>query len=232
MCASGLESVEAGLVFCGSSSGSRPEYAVAARMMGEALAREGYGTRLRRRLRRGRWARSPMRPWRPAAKVHRRDPRGRWFLGRSLTQTLPLSTWSDRCTGGKALMADLSDAFVALPGGYGTLEEFCEVLTWAQLGLHRKPCGLQCGALLARCSRCWITPSRRRFVRPEHRALIRREREPERLLERMASHHSANVEKWIGRDPRDSWSMMPSNHSRSIGITRPAATAKSEYAVG
>src|SRR4030095_2282898 len=42
----------------------------------------------------------------------------------------------------KALMADLSDAFIALPGGYGTIEEFCEVLTWAQLGLHRKPFGL------------------------------------------------------------------------------------------
>src|SRR5882672_10752018 len=42
----------------------------------------------------------------------------------------------------KALMAELSGAFIALPGGYGTLEEFCEVLTWAQLGLHQKPCGL------------------------------------------------------------------------------------------
>ena len=42
----------------------------------------------------------------------------------------------------KQLMADLSDAFVALPGGFGTLEEFCEVLTWNQIGIHRKPCGL------------------------------------------------------------------------------------------
>src|ERR671931_564342 len=42
----------------------------------------------------------------------------------------------------KALMAELANAFIALPGGYGTLEEFCEVLTWAQLGLHRKPCGI------------------------------------------------------------------------------------------
>ena len=42
----------------------------------------------------------------------------------------------------KALMADLSDAFIALPGGFGTLEEFCEVVTWSQLGLHAKPCGI------------------------------------------------------------------------------------------
>jgi uncharacterized protein (TIGR00730 family) len=42
----------------------------------------------------------------------------------------------------KAMMADLSDAFVAMPGGFGTLEEFCEVLTWTQLGLHAKPCGI------------------------------------------------------------------------------------------
>jgi hypothetical protein len=60
----------------------------------------------------------------------------------------------------KALMAELSDAFIALPGGYGTLEEFCEVLTWAQLGLHQKPHGLlNVEGYLTRYSSSLITPS-------------------------------------------------------------------------
>src|SRR4030095_14093186 len=86
----------------------------------------------------------------------------------------------------KALMAELSDAFIALPGGYGTLEEFCEVLTWAQLGLHGKPCGLlnvegYYDSLLA----LFDHAVRERFVRPWHREMILEDRDPERLLERM-----------------------------------------------
>ena len=73
----------------------------------------------------------------------------------------------------KALMTDLSDAFVALPGGFGTLEEFCEVVTWAQLGLHAKPCGLlnvvgYYSPLLAMLDRA----VQERFLKPENRALV------------------------------------------------------------
>ena len=73
----------------------------------------------------------------------------------------------------KALMADLSDAFVALPGGFGTLEEFCEVVTWTQLGLHAKPCGILnvlgfYSPLLAMLDHA----VEERFLKPENRALV------------------------------------------------------------
>ncbi len=101
----------------------------------------------------------------------------------------------------KALMADLADAFVALPGGFGTMEEFCEVLTWAQLGLHRKPHGLLNVAgfydpLLA----FFDHTVAENFVRPAHRALVVAETEPERLLERLTSVQPPNLDKWIDRE--------------------------------
>ncbi len=101
----------------------------------------------------------------------------------------------------KALMADLADAFVALPGGYGTFEEFCEVVTWAQLGLHRKPCGLLnvgrfYDPLLAFFDHAVVE----RFVRPEHRALVLQDDDPEGLLERLARFHPPLLEKWIDRE--------------------------------
>jgi uncharacterized protein (TIGR00730 family) len=101
----------------------------------------------------------------------------------------------------KALMAELSGAFVALPGGYGTLEEFCEVLTWAQLGLHARPCELLNVAgyydpLLALLDHAVAE----RFVRPAHRALVIEEQDPETLLDRLARHTVPKTEKWIEQD--------------------------------
>ena len=98
----------------------------------------------------------------------------------------------------KALMAALSDAFVALPGGYGTLEEFFEVLTWAQLGLHPKPCAVLNVAgyydpLLALLDHAVAE----RFVKPIHRSLVLVEVEPERLLDRLRDYRPPAVEKWI-----------------------------------
>jgi uncharacterized protein (TIGR00730 family) len=103
----------------------------------------------------------------------------------------------------KALMADLSDAFVALPGGFGTLEEFCEVLTWAQLGIHRKPCGLlnadgYYDPLLALLDHAVAE----RFLRPAHRALVLEERDLERLLDRLATSRLPDLEKWVDREER------------------------------
>jgi uncharacterized protein (TIGR00730 family) len=94
----------------------------------------------------------------------------------------------------KARMADLSDAFVALPGGFGTFEEFCEVLTWSQLGLHRKPCGLvnvdgYYDHLLALLDHA-VTE---RFVRPEDRALVLEATEPEPLLDLLAENEGVGV---------------------------------------
>ena len=98
----------------------------------------------------------------------------------------------------KALMAELADAFVALPGGYGTFEEFYEVLTWAQLGLHQKPCGLLnvegfYNPLLSLVDHAIAE----RFIRPEHRALIVEAQDPDSLLSLLAHYRPPSVEKWI-----------------------------------
>jgi uncharacterized protein (TIGR00730 family) len=103
----------------------------------------------------------------------------------------------------KALMADLSDGFVALPGGFGTFEEFCEVLTWQQLGIHTKPCGLLNVAgyydpLLALFDRAL----REEFLREQHRAIVLTDTDPGRLLDRFAEFRPPSVVKWIAPDER------------------------------
>ncbi len=101
----------------------------------------------------------------------------------------------------KAVMAELAGAFIALPGGYGTLEEFCEIITWSQLGLHRKPCGLLniqgfYNPLLAQIERA----VQERFIRQEHQSLIIVEEEPEPLLKRLMQFKPSLRHKWIDRD--------------------------------
>jgi len=86
----------------------------------------------------------------------------------------------------KQLMYDLSDGFIALPGGWGTLDELCEIVTWSQLGIHRKPCGLLntegfFDALLQFINDC----TRREFIHPSHRDLLIVDHSPETLLEKM-----------------------------------------------
>ena len=101
----------------------------------------------------------------------------------------------------KAMMADMSDAFIALPGGFGTLDEFCEILTWAQLGLHAKPCGLLnvqgfYDPFLAQLDAAVSAG----FLRASHRQLITVETSPEKLLSRLLAAHPAPEHKWIDRD--------------------------------
>jgi uncharacterized protein (TIGR00730 family) len=87
----------------------------------------------------------------------------------------------------KERMAELADAFVALPGGMGTLEETAEILTWAQLGLHHKPCGLlDVEGYWAPLVAFLDQAVRERFLRPQHRDLLVVERDPEALLDRLA----------------------------------------------
>ncbi|MBS1819179.1 MAG: TIGR00730 family Rossman fold protein [Acidobacteria bacterium] len=100
----------------------------------------------------------------------------------------------------KALMAELSDGFIAMPGGWGTLEELFEVLTWAQLGLHTKPCGLlnvdgYFDPLLAFLTHA----SDEQFVRREHDQWLVVAHRPEELLDRFASFRPPQVRKWIDR---------------------------------
>lgn len=103
----------------------------------------------------------------------------------------------------KAVMSDLSDGFVAMPGGFGTLEEFCEVLTWSQLGIQSKPCGLfnverYYEPLLALFNQA----VREGFLNLPNRRLVLDDESPERLLAKMAGFRPESASKWIAREER------------------------------
>jgi len=101
----------------------------------------------------------------------------------------------------KAMMVEISDGFIALPGGLGTFEEFCEIVTWAQLGLHAKPVGLlnvegYFDPLIAQIDRA-VTEE---FAHPNNRRLVLCESNPDRLLDLMESYKAPVVEQWIDPD--------------------------------
>lgn len=101
----------------------------------------------------------------------------------------------------KALMADLADAFIALPGGFGTFEELFETITWAQLGIHAKPIGILNAAgyfddLLSFLDRSFDDG----FIRPKYRELYYVSDEPRDLLDQLRTHRPPDVERWLPRD--------------------------------
>jgi uncharacterized protein (TIGR00730 family) len=98
----------------------------------------------------------------------------------------------------KAMMVQLSDAFVALPGGFGTLDEISEVLTWGQLGLHGKPCGLLNVDGFFNLLIAWLDhATARRFIREEHRAMLLVESDLVALLERLRDYRPPRVSPLI-----------------------------------
>jgi uncharacterized protein (TIGR00730 family) len=115
---------------------------------------------------------------------------------RGLTELRIVGSMHER----KALMADLSGAFIALPGGYGTWDELCEALTWSQLGLHRKACALLnvCGyydPMLQMADRA-VSEG---FLKSVHRDLLLTESDPGLLLDRLGRYEAPIVDKWIDR---------------------------------
>ena len=101
----------------------------------------------------------------------------------------------------KAMMAELADGFIAMPGGVGTFEEFFEVVTWTQLGLHRKPCGLLNVSGFYSPLAAFIDQAvSEGFIKPVHRAAIVVDDDPERLLNTLLSIKLPDVPKWIRRE--------------------------------
>ncbi len=101
----------------------------------------------------------------------------------------------------KAIMADISDGFIALPGGLGTIEELFEVLTWSQLGFHKKPCALlNVKQYYDNLSLFLDHAVAQEFIKDVHREMLLVEEEPDKLLELMAVYHPPVVDKWIGRN--------------------------------
>lgn len=115
----------------------------------------------------------------------------------NLTELIVVTSMHER----KARMAELADGFVALPGGWGTFEEIFEILTWAQLGIHSKPCGLLNIANYFDHLALFLQHAmEQRFVREEYQAMIIMEQQPEVLLDRFSQYQPPLVRKWIGAD--------------------------------
>jgi uncharacterized protein (TIGR00730 family) len=194
-----MASVARVCVFCGSSPGRGEGYLGAARRLGTALARHGFG------LVYGGASVGLMGAVADAALAAGGHVTGviptalvnKELAHPGLSDLRVVASMHQR----KATMADLSDAFIAMPGGIGTLEETFEILTWAQLGLHAKPCAfLDVGGYYQRLLAFLEHGIAERFVRPEHRAVFLVDAEPDRLLDRLATFSPPVVEKWIGRD--------------------------------
>lgn len=185
-------------VFCGSSPGARPEYATAARQLGASLARQG--TRLvyggARVGLMGDLADAVLQAGGQVTGVIPEPLMSREVAHTGLADLRIVPTMHDR----KALMAELADAFLAIPGGAGTLEEFFEVWTWAQLGIHRKPCGvLNVHGFFDGLLTFLDHAVAERFLRIEHRAMVLVDDDADRLLERFAGYRAPGVAKWIDR---------------------------------
>lgn len=184
-------------VFCGANPGYREAYGRAARSLGSLLVRRGLG------LVYGGGGIGLMGTVSSAVLTAGGDVTG--VIPRSLmeregvvadgvTDLRVVDSMHQR----KALMAELSDAFIALPGGLGTFEELFEVLTWAQLGIHGKPVGLlDCDGYWRRLVAAIDHAVAEGFIRPEHRELLLVESDAERLLDRLVGYQPPQVEKWI-----------------------------------
>jgi uncharacterized protein (TIGR00730 family) len=187
-------------VFSGSSSGAREQYTEAARSLGRELALGGvrvvYGGASV-----GLMAATADGALEAGGEVVGVIPRAlieKEIAHAGLTELRVTESMHER----KALMGELSDGFIALPGGYGTLDELAEVLTWSQLGLQAKPCGLLDVAgyfddLLAFLDHA----VEEAFIRTEHRRLVLVETDPARLLETMNAWHPVRRDKWLDDSP-------------------------------
>ncbi|WP_262298552.1 LOG family protein [Microvirga sesbaniae] len=183
-------------VFCGSSSGQDPVYLEAARSLGETLAANGIelvyggasvglmGAVADAVLARGGHVIGVM----PQSLVDKE------IAHRGLSDLRVVGSMHER----KALMAELADGFVALPGGLGTFEELFEIWTWAQLGYHRKPCALlNAGGFYDKLTDFLDDVVDRGFVKPIHRAMLIVESKPAALVEAVRSYEPPKVDKWI-----------------------------------
>lgn len=185
-------------VFCGSNFGARPLYRDAAKKLGESLARRGvelvYGGGNVGLM--GAVADAVLARGGKVIGVIPESMKAKELAHAGLTELRVVSSMHER----KALMAELADGFIALPGGLGTFEEFCEMLTWAQLGFHRKPCALlNAGAYYNPLLALFDHAVEEGFVHAAHRDIVIVGDDAEQLLEKMAAYQAPAVEKWLGR---------------------------------
>jgi len=171
-------------VFCGSKTGDDPRFSEAAVQTGTLLAQRGIGVVY------GGGRVGLMGLLADAARAAGGEVIGvipqslaeREVAHSGLSELHVVDNMHDR----KALMAELSAGFIALPGGFGTLEEFCEVITWSQLGIHTKPCGiLNVAGYFDNLIAMFDYAVRRGFINEVHRKIVLESEEPSELIERM-----------------------------------------------
>ncbi len=187
-------------VFCGSQHGVRPIYAEAARRVGAAIARDGLGLVYGggRVGLMGVVADAALEAGGYVLGVIPEALAGREIAHGSLSELVLVASMHER----KALMAERSRGFLALPGGLGTFEEFFEIVTWAVLGIHRKPIGLlNVDGYYDPLIRLIDHATDEGFVRPEHRDLILLSDDPDNIVSRLVSTVPPSPGPiWIGPD--------------------------------
>ncbi|MEO7719065.1 MAG: TIGR00730 family Rossman fold protein [Capsulimonas sp.] len=185
-------------VFCGSNEGARPEYRQAATALGAAIARRGwklvYGGANVGLM--GAVADAALAEGGRVTGIIPHSMVAKEIAHQGLTELHTVNTLYER----KAMMAELSDAFVSLPGGYGTLDEMFEMLTWSQIGTHLKPSGLLNIAhyfdpLIALLDHAVAE----RFLHARHRGMLLTNDDPDRLLDLLTANPVQPYDKWIDR---------------------------------
>ena len=174
-------------VYCGSSSGNNPAFTAAARALGAAIAGHGYGLVYGGASigLMGTVADSVMASGGDAIGVMPQSLADKEIAHQQLSTLYITSSMHER----KTKMADLSDAFVALPGGLGTLEELFEIWTWGQLAFHQKPIGLlNVEGYFSGLITFLDNSQQAGFIKPEHLQMLTVADKPEHLLEKMASY--------------------------------------------
>lgn len=193
--------IQALCVFCGANYGKRAGYRAAAERVGQLLAKHGitlvYGGGNVGLM--GAVADGCLDAGGRVVGVIPRALAEKEIAHPGLTEMHVVDSMHER----KALMADLADAFLALPGGFGTWDEFCEALTWSQLGLQRKACAFlniegYYDPLLTMVQRA----AQEGFIRAEHRELLLVDTDPGRILERLQNYEVPYVPKWVDREER------------------------------
>src|ERR1700685_604029 len=183
-------------VYCGSNKGTRPEYAAAAEELGALLAREKielvYGGGMVGLM--GIVADAVMKHGGHVIGVIPEKLVIKEVVHEKLPDLRVVKTMHER----KALIAELSDGFIALPGGYGTFEEFFEVLAWSQLGWHQKPFGLlNIAGFYSSLIQFLDHTTVEGFIRPQHRELVIIESQAEKILQRMRDFRPPAEIKWM-----------------------------------
>ncbi len=183
-------------VYCGSNTGTRPDYAEAAKNLAEVLVRRDlelvYGGAAKGIM--GVIADTVLEHGGTAHGVIPKSLDEKEIAHGGLTQLHVVASMHER----KSMMAELSDGFIALPGGFGTLEEIIEILTWGQLQFHDKPCGvLNVSGYFDHLMAYLDHAEREGFLRAENRQMLLQDTDPAGLIRQFERYKAPHVDKWM-----------------------------------